>query len=169
MLTPAGGRKQPTPPSVERAMALRDVMDHAVRIERENATRSPGRRSRTARRAALIVSVALLGCSAYSLIVRPAFIWGEPFVESRSRADASTRLGMYLLAQRLEAFRTEAGHYPASLGDIGEAVEGVQYALVSDSLFELRSTVDSAVVLRSNTPIDAFLGNSVSVIQGPSR
>ena len=150
-------------------MTLRDVMDHAVRMEREIATRGPARRSRTSRTAALIVSIALLGCSAYSLIARPAFIWGEPFVESRSRADASTRLGMYLLAQRLESFRTEAGQYPASLGDIGEAVEGVLYALVSDSVFELRSTADSAILLRSDAPIDAFLGNSLSVIQGPSR
>lgn len=165
--TPVRGSAQPhTPPSVERAVALRDVIDHAVRVQREITAVKPIRRSRARRVSALVLSLAALSFSGYSLVARPAFIWGKPVVESASRADASVRFGLYLLAQRLESFRLESGRYPVSLGDIGETVEGVQYTLVSDSVFELRSSTDSTVVLRSDTPLERFLGNSVNVIQG---
>ena len=150
-------------------MALRDVMDHAVRMEREMATRSGNRRSRPRGIVGVAGALALLALSAYSLIARPAFIWGQPYTQSPARADASLRFGMYLLAQRLEAFRAEAGQYPSSLGDVGEAVEGVRYTLVADSVFELRSAADTTVALRSDGAIDAFLGNSVRIIQGGER
>lgn len=164
--TPARTPSLSTPPSVERAMALRDVMDHAARVQREVTAATPLRRSRTPRILAVIVAGILIGFSAYSLIARPAFIWGEPTFVDPARNDASMRLGIYLLAQRLEAFRAEAGEYPASLGDIGEAVEGVLYALLSDSVFELRSAADPTLVLRSDASAESFLGNSIRLIQG---
>jgi hypothetical protein len=147
-------------------MALRDVMDHAVRVQREITAVTPIRRSRVPRLLALLFCVAAIAFSGYSLVARPAFIWGEPDAVSPVRADAGVRLGLYLLAQRVESFRVEAGKYPASLGDIGEALEGVHYTLVSDSVFELRSSEDSTVVLRSDMPLESFVANSVGVIQG---
>lgn len=146
-------------------MALRDVMDHAVRMEREITAATKIRRSRAPRTAAVLTCCALIAASAYSLAARPAFIWGQSAPTEPAHADASLRLAIYLLAQRLEAFRAEAGEYPASLGDIGETLEGVRYTLVSDSVFELRSAADTALVLRSDAPVQPFLGNSIKMLQ----
>lgn len=165
--TPAGTRSQSASPADERAAALRDVMDHAVKMQREVTAATPMRRSRVPRIVTLLSCIVLIAFSAYSLIARPVFIWGEPPRMDPAHTDASTRLGMYLLAQRVEEFRAEAGEYPASLGDIGEAVEGVRYTLVSDSVFELRSTVDTTLVLRSDAAVEPFLGNSIERIQRP--
>lgn len=153
---------------MERALALRDVMDHAVRVQREISGAKRIGPSRAPMIWALLVCVPLLAFSAYSYLARPAFIWGAPAALPPERMDANVRVALFMLAQRIEAFRAEAGHFPVALGDIGEAVEGVRYSVLSDAVFELRAeaTGGAAVVFRSDQPVDAFLGNSIVVIQG---
>src|SRR6185295_7703968 len=86
--SPGGG----TPAEIERAMALRDVMQHAVREQREITDPKPLDRRRSRRIVVAIVCVALLALSAYSWLARPEFIWGP---SARSvpveRRDASLR------------------------------------------------------------------------------
>jgi hypothetical protein len=154
---------------MERALALRDVMDHAVRVQREITAPRPIRGRLAGRIGALLVCVPLLGFSAYSYVVRPEFIWGQALETSPVQRDAGLRFGMYLLAQRIESYRAQTGHYPESLEAVDGAPDGMRYRLISESAFELRSDNDSAVVLRSTEPVDAFLGNSPQVIQGLAK
>lgn len=141
-------------------------MDHAVRVQREITAIKPLGPSRLRRITTVVLCVALLGASAYSWIAKPEFIWGASATVSPHRQDAEMRFGMFLLAQRLEAFRAQTGHYPAALGDIGESVEGLSYRLVTDSVFELQALTDTgSLVMRSDQPMDVFLGNSVQLIQ----
>jgi hypothetical protein len=150
-------------------MALRDVMDHAVRVQRENAEIRPLFRSR--RMLAVMICALLLAFSAYSAIVRPEFIWGPAVVVAPEQADAGARMGMFLLAQRLEGVRAARGHYPESLNEVGEGASGVEYRVIGDSIFELRVKTDSASVLvfRSNENAARFLGDSPMRIQGRPR
>lgn len=151
---------------VERAIALRDVMDHAVRVQKEISGVKRLGPSRARLILTAVICVPLLALCVYSFAARPAFIWGAVEELPVVQREAGLRLGMFLIAQRLEAFRAETGHYPAALGDIGEAVEGLQYRVVSDSLFELRSDqAGPPIVFRSDASVDVFLGSSVTVIQ----
>ena len=146
---------------VERALALRDVMDHAVRVQREISEAKPLHRRRGAM-LALLLCVPLLAFSIYSLVARPEFIWGAAPVLPREQADANARIGLFLLAQRIEAVRAARGDYPESLTELGENFPGVTYAVVGDSAFELRAKADSAteIVFNSRGDIRQFLRNT---------
>lgn len=145
-------------------MALRDVMDHVIDVSQPDPSsrRAPLRRGLTA-----FICLVLLGLSLYSWIARPAVIWGpnpkvQPVVE-----EAGIRFSIFLLAQRIETYRDSAGRYPPELGD---QPEGIAYAFVSDSVFELRASLNGTpIVFRSNEPVDDFLGNSGAVIAGTGR
>jgi len=152
---------------LERALALRDVMDHAVRVQKE----TPGAKGLGASRVRgivlLVTCIALLSFSAYSWFARPAFIWGPQTHPSAARQEAGARLAMVLLAQRLDSYRQTNGAFPASLAEIGEGRSGIRFRAVGDSAFELRDSVDTReLVLRSTDQRDAFLGNSVTRLGG---
>ena len=160
------GLKGAPNPDVERALALRDVMDHVVKVEKEITAPTLLNPSR----ARVIIAAALclpaIAFCVYSWTTRPEFIWGpRPTAVSAVRHDADLRVAMFLLAQRLHAHRRKDGTYPATLDAVGGPVAGVAYALLSDSLFELRATHDGTqLTLRSGDAADAFLGNSAGVI-----
>src|SRR5438067_9786110 len=63
-------------PDVERALALRDVMDHAVKMQREITAPSDRHRGRTRIVWATVVCVPLLALAVYSWVAHPEFIWG---------------------------------------------------------------------------------------------
>lgn len=151
-------------------MVLRDVMDHAVRVQREIT--APSRlRARRVRMALLGLCVLLLAAAAsYSWYARPALVWGATPALSPERRDANARVAMFLLAQRLDAHRDADGAYPKSLAQLGESASGMTYTLLADTMFELRSTANGrALVLRSTDRRDVFLGGSMGVISGRTR
>jgi hypothetical protein len=158
----AGGRAD-----VERAMLLRDVMDHAVEVEKETARRSPRKESHARAIALGTVCALLLVVSAYAWIARPEFIWGpRPTPVPPVQKEAGLRFAMFLLSQRIKAYRDAAGEYPPSLTALGDSLSGVAYVR-SGNVFELRATENGKqIVLRSDQPADAFLGNSANIIQG---
>ena len=151
---------------VDRALALRDVMDHVVKTQRE-ITKPTVIRARRARRIlATLICVPLIALSVYSWLERPEFIWGP---SNRSvpaaRQDANTRLAIYLTARRIESFRKRQGALPVSLAAIGEDRKSITYRVVSDSVFELHAVRDGTpIVFRSNEPAAAFLGSAPKVI-----
>jgi hypothetical protein len=162
---------KPTPPNgsraqVERALALRDVMDHAVKVHNETARPMTPRKSRAREIAIAVVFLPLLAFSAYSWIARPEFVWGPkagplPTVQQ----EAGLRFAMLLLATRIEAYRKAQGQYPSTLAALGETIPGVFYVLLTDRQFELRATEGGMpIVFRSNESPDAFLGNTPQVI-----
>lgn len=157
---------------VEKALALRDVMQHAVRVQREITDPKPLSRRRAKTVWTCVLCIPLLALSVYSWVARPAFIWGASQHMSPARQEANTRVAMYLLARRIEIYRRSFGSYPASLGDVqegGGGAMGISY-VPTDSTFELRSTENGGpVVYRSSQNADAFLGNSLTVLNGPLR
>lgn len=152
-------------------MALREVMDHAVRAERANRGPQVVHRGRGGQVFAVVACMALLTFSAWSFIARPAFIWGASTTMPVAQEGANARVALFMLAERLRAFRAQAGYYPASLAEIGEQSASIRYRRLSDSLFELRTTLadSSAVVYQSDQPADAFLGNSLDQITNRPR
>lgn len=142
-------------------------MDHAVKVHREVTAPSViGSRRRRLKWEVAIFSV-LAAFSAYSWLMRPEFLWGPRFEQPPLVQDADARLAMVLLSQRLEARRAADGRYPVTLDAIGEQGGGIQYRLLSDTVFELRATVNGRVLmLRSTDNTDSFLGNSMAVIGG---
>ncbi len=145
-------------------------MDHAVRVQKETSGATPIRGSRAPLIGAMTLCVPLIAFCVYSYVARPEYIWGPPTAPSPVQQEAGLRFGMYLLAQRVESYRAQHGRYPESLAALGDGLEGVSYALVSDSVFELRAMVDEkAIVLRSDAAVDAFLGKTPEFIQGGNR
>ena len=162
---------KPQPGSdLERALALRDVMDHAVKVQREITAPKRVGESRARLAVLLVLCVVLLGAAGYSWFARPEFIWGPRVQVSPLRREADVRFAMFLLAQRLDAQRAADGALPKTLAAIGEGASGIGYRVLSDSAFEL--TADLAgrnIVLRSTDSRERFLGNSIAVISGHTQ
>lgn len=143
-------------------------MDHAVEVEKETRKSSVPLGSRSRRTAALVIGIPALAFCVYSLVQRPEFIWGpNPNSVAPARKDANLRFTMFLLAQRIRSYRKAGGALPSSLAAVGENPPGITYAVLSDTVFELRAAEDGkAVVLRSDEPAAQFLGEAPKVIQG---
>lgn len=168
---PSGAQRAVDADELEKQAALRDVMEHAVRTTRAVANAKPmvSWRSRPIILGALAVVCASL--TAYVFIARPDFVWGsDPSALPASQREAGVRLGMYFLAQRLEQYRADETSLPENLDFTNESWPGITYSLVSDSVFELRATVDSVeVVFRSDQPVDQFLGSSMQRVRRQRR
>jgi len=150
-------------------MALRDVLTHAVEVEKESRKHSgPPGSSGTGRMITMILGVPALAFCVYSFVARPEFIWGpNPSSVTAERRDANLRFTMFLLSQRIRTQGRSLGKLPATLTDVGESPPGITYSVVSDTVFELRATEGGqAVVLRSNEPPRQFLGDAQKYILG---
>lgn len=176
MANPPSKPDKPDPsgrPSVERAAALRDVMAHAVVVEKETRKSSGPPGTSGARRAvALAFSIPALILSIYSYVARPEAIWGpNPSNVTPVRRDANVRFTLYLLSRNIETFRKKTGSYPSDLSGLGSVTAStVKYARLSDSVFELRAPNGaSELVFRSDEPVARFLGTSPTVVAGRGR
>ena len=153
-------------------MVLRDVMTHAVEVEKETRKVSgPPGASRGGRIAALVVGVPALAFCVYSLVARPEFIWGpNPEAVAPARKDANLRFTMFLLAQRIRSYRQTNRVLPSSLAAVGENPPGITYSVLSDTVFELSASADGkAVVFRSDEPAARFLGDAPKLLQGRDK
>jgi hypothetical protein len=158
-------------PEVERALALRDVMEHVVEVQREITAPKRLRRSRARLILASVICVPLLAASAYSWIARPGVIWGSSARSvSPQRREANVRFAMFLLARRIQSYRNIEGALPSSLAAVGSHTPGLSYAVVSDSVFELRAIErDTAIVFRSDARVSDFLGSAPKIIAGQAK
>jgi hypothetical protein len=153
---------------IERAMTLREVMEHVV----ETAKKPPQPQKPRARGVAVIViCVLLLGASAYSWIARPEAIWGPSGAPvSPVLDDASARMSIAIIAQRLADARAQTGHYPLALSEIGEASVAITYTLLGDTAFVLAArTQGDSVEYRSDQPLAEFVGRSADVVARSRR
>jgi hypothetical protein len=172
---PRGGKPKPNleqakgRASVERAMALRDVMSHAVEVEKDmRKVSAPPAESGFARGVLLVLSLVMLAFTVYAYAAKPEFIFGaDPNRVSEVRRDANVRFTMYLLSRRVESYKTTAHRLPDDLSIIAGAPKGVSYARLSDSVFELRAKESGKeIVFRSDEPADRFLGQVPRILSG---
>lgn len=157
---------------VEKQLALRDVMEHAVRETKAvaSAKQIQSWRSRPIILAAIAIPLALI--AGYSLVAKPEFIYGpKPGTMPVQRRVAYQRFAMFLAAQRVVEYRETQRRLPPSLEATGESWAGITYRLVNDSVFELRAAGDSgaAIVYRSDQRLDPFLGSSITMIKRRPR
>ena len=157
---------------VEKQLALRDVMEHAVRETRAVATARPMQSYRTRPIFLAVVAVATSLSCALVFILRPDSVFGpDPAAVSAAQREAHMRFAMYLTTQRVLEYREFYRRLPPSLEAMGENWEGISYRAVNDSVFELRAPGDSgkALVLRSDQRLDPFLGTSLNMIRRRPR
>lgn len=152
-------------------MALRDVMSHAVEVEKEVRKASgPPRESGVGKTILMSLSIAVIAFTGFAYLSRPEFIFGaDPNNVPEVRRDANVRFTMYLLSRRVESFKTNdsSKRYPDNLSVIVGAPKGVSYSKLTDDVFELRAKDgEKEIVFRSNEPADRFLGRSPQVLSG---
>src|SRR5262245_42772849 len=94
--------------SVERAMALRDVMNAAVETEKEFRKKS-GPPSKSGGRGVMYTfSFALMAFTLFAYMARPEFIFGaNPNNTPEVRRDANVRFTLYLVSRRVESFKNQ--------------------------------------------------------------
>jgi len=150
-------------------MALRDVMSHAVEVEKDNRKLSgPRNEAGSGRGLMLVLSLMLLAFTVFVYTAKPEFIFGaDPNRVSEVRRDANVRFTLYLLSRRVESYRSTAHRLPDDLSAIVGAPKGVSYSRLNDSVFELRlSQAGKEIVYRSDDPADRFLGQSPKILSG---
>lgn len=149
-----------------RARMLSEVMGHIV----ETSKAPPPRRQRGpwVKVSVIVVGMAL---TAYVWLARPPWVFGESARPLSPREQtANTRFALWVLAQRVDAYRAAHGALPARLSDVGDSLPDVSYRRVGASAFELRATGAGApVVYSSGESADAFLGSAMSVVRHGAR
>jgi len=158
--------------SVEKAMALRDAMSAAVDAEKEFRKASkPKPQSGAGRGVMLAFSFALMAFTLFAYMSRPEFIFGaDPNNVPEVRKDANVRMTLFLLSREVEDFKKKQQKYPDDLKAIPGAPAGVRYALLTDTVFELRYLEGTKeVVFRSDAPVNEFLRDAPKILSGRDR
>lgn len=147
---------------LEKAEAIRDVLQHAASMAQEVAL-AKEMKSWPVRPITLAVLATLsLALSAYTFVGEPDWAFGpDPASVTPARHDAHLRFAMVLAAERVEAFRAATGALPATLAEVAEDWADLEYE-PADSTFVLRapSATGEAIVLESAADLKAFLGDS---------
>jgi hypothetical protein len=83
-----------------------------------------------------------------------------PLDEAMGNEAEAAGVHLYSVAMRLEGFRQETGHYPASLDRIGIPLDGsLTYNLVSDTEYSIQYSSDDVVrTYHSSQPASKLLG-----------
>jgi len=150
-------------------MALRDVMSHAVEVEKDLRKSSrPRNDAGSGRGVMLALSLCLLAFTVYAYAAKPEFLFGaNPNNVSEVRRDANVRMTLYLLSRSVESYKKREHRLPNDLSPILGAPKSVKYARLTDSVFELRASEGTRdVVFRSDESADRFLGNVPKVLSG---
>ncbi|MGH7670127.1 MAG: hypothetical protein ACRENQ_11610 [Gemmatimonadaceae bacterium] len=146
---------------LDRLRMLAEVMDYVIKVSKPTPLVLPRPRVWVP-----AVTLLLFAFTIYSYAARPAWIWG-PAVDSTqvlATHDADMRFAMFLLAQRIFEYRREFGAVPATLADVGDRIDSVQYVPLSDTSFSLRYESRRPIILYSTESMNAFLGNAVQVV-----
>ena len=141
-------------------------MAHAVETDREFQKKSALTAGGGRGKLASLLAIALVAASAYSWIAKPAMIWGAPVPPPAPEVQqANMRMSMFLFGMKVVRFRKQTGSYPESLAAMGDSIQGISYARVSDSTFELRGRASNhEIVFRSDMSAADFLGNTKELI-----
>ena len=144
------------------AAVLRDQEDRAAATLEAEARRARRARVRTGVLAALWIGMAWLW------LADPTWWRVDPPPAPPPAAEArALRAGMYLQAQRIEAYRRARGRLPDVLEDVGPPLPGMTYERRDSRSYDLRGTSPRIrVTYRSERPARALLDDGV--LAGPS-
>ena len=163
------GTPTPRPSSASERKKLIDEYEQSKRSEAErhsNETVQAIRRKRTTRM--VILGSILLACLVLAF-KPPAWILPAPQpTPTAAEREASIRFAIYLQAQQIEHFRAARGRLPSTLAEVGAPLPNVQYLALSATSYQLRSTGNDAIVFNSTDSLNAFLGESMTLL-GPSQ
>ena len=159
---PSGAQQAFGAEEIEKQLAVRDVMNYAVRLTRavQLAKQMESYKSRPFLLG--LVAIPSLILSLYAYAARPDWVYGpQPTRFTPGRKDAYNKFAIYLAAQRIESYRAANGVLPASLAELEEEWPGISYS-PSGSTFELsvRGESGGQLVYQSDHPVREFLGSS---------
>jgi hypothetical protein len=83
--------------------------------------------------------------------------------------DASLKLQVYRVANRIDAFRRANGRLPETAAEAGAGVPGTMYAVSGDRYTISAGIGSRQVTYHSTVPLQEFLGNSYEIIKQRSR
>ena len=162
----AAARTSPTPTGKQ---ALYEAAQEVVRKQADER-RAQLEAERAAR--SRISPIVTIGCAiilmvlAYVAVERPTWLFPRPPVlESPEVQEASLRIGMASVAQRVEKFRATRDRLPRSLAETGGALQGITYERNDSVNYTIRGGRGPyTLVLRSTDSVKTFLGGSFEVI-----
>jgi len=164
---PSGAQSAFGAEELEKQLAIRDVMEYAVRETRavQLAKLMVSYSSRPMLLA--LIAVPSLIVALYAHAARPDWAFGpDPVRMQPARKQAYTKFAMYLAAQKVEAYRAAQGRLPGSLGELDEDWAGMSYRALSPTVFELSAKGESGeIVFQSDKPARAFVGSSVTYLR----
>jgi hypothetical protein len=166
---PSGAQAAFGAEEIEKQLAIRDVMEYAVR-ETRAVQLAKLMQSYSSRPILLaLIAVPSLIVALYAYAARPDWVFGPDQVRMQPvRKQAYAKFAMYLAAQKVETYRASQGRLPGSLGELGEDWPGMSYRALSFTTFELTVRGDSGeIALQSDRPVRAFLGSSPTFLRKP--
>ena len=160
-----------TADDLEKARAIRDVMEHAVNQTLAVALAKEMKSWRA--RPIILAFLALVSVSlcAYTLVAEADWAYGpDPAAVSLAKREADLRFAMFLIAERLEEHRAANGALPRSLTQIGEW-PGIEYRMTDSLSYALvgRDSLAGEISLRSIDSPSSFLGRSRDYLREPPR
>ncbi len=163
---PTGHTPGPTPDRRALAEAYRDLIKEEA--ERQATEAAPPPRPRPSVKPFL--AVLLVGAAAYLWLASPVWLKSETPSEPRVVREASLRLAMYVLAQRIEQFRLTNQRLPTALAELGHNGEGIAYQPFDSTSYELRGRQGEInLTWNSTEPLATFVGNSVQLLTPQER
>ena len=158
---------------LEKARAVREVVEGAIRFTREVAAAKPMESYQSRPIVLAAIAIPCLILATYTVAARPEWVFGpDPAQEAPARREAHLRFTMFLVAQRLYAYRdANRGQLPQSLQEIGEDWPGIIYRNAGGSVFELRSAdaLVPTITFQSEADATALLGSSRSHLREQSQ
>jgi hypothetical protein len=147
---------------LDRAMVVAEVMDYVVKSAKATPLVLPRPRLWIP-----LTALFFFGFALYSYAARPEWIWGpqpDPNAELATH-DPDMRVAIFLLAQKILAYRDSTGAVPTSLAQIGEKVDGVGYVPLTDTSFSLRYEAEHPIIYYSTGSANEFLRNALDVVR----
>ncbi len=137
----------------------RAVAEAARAVEKAEAARRAAEERARPRSRGPVLAVLLVGLVAVAVYDYVRLTAPPPTPPAEVAAE-DLRASVAILVEEIEAFRAEAGRLPtaAELEAEGLLDEGVRYAVLSDSAYEITATDEVVTVrYRSDTPLDGWL------------
>jgi hypothetical protein len=159
----------PTLPTPTGKQALLEAAQEVVRKQAEDRKAELDAERRARSRISPLVamgSAILLVMVAYIAVERPTWLFPHPPVpESAEVQEASLRIGMAAVAQRVERFREQRRRLPRTLAEAGSAAEHIRYERLDSLSYRLQGTRGPlTLTYRSSDSLRIFVGASFEAI-----